>query len=45
MFDIALQWFFDKEGGLQLNLHALKKNSDLAEDFVTFVTQYVTLND
>jgi len=37
MYNIAMTWFLEKEGGLELSLHALKKHSDLAEDFVLFV--------
>jgi hypothetical protein len=45
MFNQAMQWFLEKEGGLELSLHALKKHSDLAEDFVAFVTQFSSVND
>jgi hypothetical protein len=38
MFNSAMSWFLEKEGGLELSLHALKKHTDLAEDFVAFVT-------
>lgn len=33
-----MQWFLEKEGGLELSLHAFKKHPDLAEEFVLFVT-------
>ena len=45
MFNQAMQWFLEKEGGLELNLHALKKHPDLAEDFVAFITQFSSVND
>ena len=40
-----MKWFLEKEGGLELSLHALKKNPDLAEDFVSFVSQFSSIND
>jgi hypothetical protein len=33
-----MNWFLEKEGGLELALHAFKKHLDLAEDFVLFVS-------
>ncbi len=38
LFNQAMSWFLEKEGGLELSLHALKKHPDLGEDFVAFVT-------
>jgi hypothetical protein len=38
MYDKAMLWFLEKEGGLELTLHALKKHPELAEEFVTFVS-------
>jgi hypothetical protein len=32
-----MKWFLEKEGGLELSLHALKKHPDLNEEFVTLV--------
>lgn len=40
-----MKWFLEKEGGLELSLHALKKHQDLGEEFVTFVSQFSTVND
>jgi hypothetical protein len=40
-----MEWFLEKEGGLELSLHALKKHSDLAEDFVSFVSQFSSVNE
>jgi hypothetical protein len=40
-----MKWFLEKEGGLELSLHALKKHQELAEDFVAFVTQFGAVND
>ena len=45
LFDQAMSWFLEKEGGLELSLHALKKHPDLAEEFVLFVSQFSTVND
>ncbi len=45
MFEQAMSWFLEKEGGLELSLHALKKHSDLTEDFVLFVQQFSSVND
>ena len=44
IFDRAATWFVDKEGGLELSLHALKKHPELGEDFVIVVTQFSTAN-
>jgi len=40
-----MSWFLEKEGGLELSLHALKKHPDLAEEFVLFVSQFSIVND
>ena len=45
LFEQAMNWFLEKEGGLELSLHALKKHQELAEDFVAFVTQFSSVND
>jgi hypothetical protein len=38
MFDQSIKWLLEKEGGLELSLHALKKHPDLAEEFIGFLT-------
>lgn len=40
IFDHAMQWFTQKEGGLELALHAFKKHPDMVAEFVIFVNSF-----